>query len=79
MMKGAGKTLVVLRFSALGDVAMTLPVIYSVARQWPGLKIYVAIQLSGAYRAAPQKVFWQTHGVCLLAFSVSPSGWVRRP
>ena len=42
MMKGAGKTLVVLRFSALGDVAMTLPVIYSVARQWPGLKIYVA-------------------------------------
>lgn len=41
-MKGAGKTLVVLRFSALGDVAMTLPVIYSVARQWPGLKVYVA-------------------------------------
>lgn len=41
-MKGEGKRLVVLRFSALGDVAMTLPVIYSVAREWPGLEIYVA-------------------------------------
>lgn len=34
--------ILVLRFSALGDVAMTLPVIYSVARAYPRLKITVA-------------------------------------
>lgn len=33
--------LLVMRFSALGDVAMTLPVIYSVARHYPGIKITV--------------------------------------
>ncbi len=31
--------LLVIRFSALGDVAMTLPVIYSLARQYPHLKV----------------------------------------
>lgn len=38
----AGKRLVILRFSALGDVAMTVPVIYSVAKAYPELEIYVA-------------------------------------
>lgn len=36
------KRLVILRFSALGDIAMTLPVIYSVAREYPDVEIYVA-------------------------------------
>lgn len=34
--------ILVLRFSALGDVAMTLPVIYSVARHYPGVEVTVA-------------------------------------
>lgn len=38
---GHNDHILVMRFSALGDVAMTLPVIYSVARQWPQLKITV--------------------------------------
>ena len=33
--------LLVIRFSALGDVAMTVPVVYSVARQYPQLRITV--------------------------------------
>jgi len=33
------KRLLVVRFSALGDVAMTIPVVYSLARQYPGLQI----------------------------------------
>jgi len=33
--------ILVFRLSALGDVAMTLPVIYSVARQYPGVKLTV--------------------------------------
>ncbi len=33
--------ILVLRFSALGDVAMTVPVLYSVARQYPGLRLTV--------------------------------------
>ncbi|MDE6079398.1 MAG: glycosyltransferase family 9 protein [Duncaniella sp.] len=36
------KRLLAIRFSALGDVAMTIPVIYSVARAYPELEIYVA-------------------------------------
>lgn len=36
------KRLLVLRFSALGDVAMTLPVVYSLARQYPDWKIFYA-------------------------------------
>ncbi len=36
------KRLVALRFSALGDIAMTVPVIYSVARSHPEMDIYVA-------------------------------------
>lgn len=36
------RRLVILRFSALGDVAMTVPVIYSVARAYPDMEIYVA-------------------------------------
>lgn len=34
--------LLILRFSALGDVAMMVPAIYSVARAWPAIEIYVA-------------------------------------
>lgn len=37
----ARKRLLVLRFSALGDVAMTLPVIYSLAERYPDLDITV--------------------------------------
>lgn len=33
---------IVLRFSALGDIAMTVPVIYSVARAYPDMEIIVA-------------------------------------
>ncbi|MDE7443999.1 MAG: glycosyltransferase family 9 protein, partial [Muribaculaceae bacterium] len=36
-----GKHLLVIRLSALGDVAMTIPVIYSLARTYPDLKISV--------------------------------------
>lgn len=34
------KRMMVVRFSALGDVAMTLPVVYSLAAQYPELEIY---------------------------------------
>lgn len=34
--------IIVLRFSALGDIAMTVPVIYSVARAYPDVEIIVA-------------------------------------
>lgn len=37
-------SVLILRFSALGDVAMTIPAIYSVARQHPDAKFYVATQ-----------------------------------
>lgn len=37
-------TLLIIRMSALGDVAMTLPVIYSVARQYPQWNIKVLTQ-----------------------------------
>ncbi len=40
-MKKNRKNILILRFSALGDVAMTIPVIYSLARQYPDLKITV--------------------------------------
>lgn len=33
--------ILVIRFSALGDVAMTIPVLYSVARQHPHVRLYV--------------------------------------
>lgn len=33
------KRMLVIRFSALGDVAMTLPVVYSLAKQYPNLRI----------------------------------------
>lgn len=36
------KRIVVLRFSALGDIAMTVPAIYSLAHRYPDLEIYVA-------------------------------------
>lgn len=36
------KHILIIRLSALGDVAMTVPVIYSLARQYPELKITVA-------------------------------------
>lgn len=35
----AKKRILVVRFSALGDVAMTLPVVYSLARQYPDVEI----------------------------------------
>lgn len=35
------KSMLVIRLSALGDVAMTLPVVYSLARKYPKLKIDV--------------------------------------
>ena len=31
--------LLIMRFSALGDVAMTVPVVYSLASQYPNLRI----------------------------------------
>lgn len=34
--------MLILRFSALGDVAMTVPAVYSLARQYPELDIYMA-------------------------------------
>ena len=33
--------ILVIRFSAMGDVAMTVPVIYSLARQYPHVRITV--------------------------------------
>lgn len=36
------KRIVVLRFSALGDIAMTVPAVYSLARRYPDMEIYVA-------------------------------------
>ncbi len=38
-METKGKRMMVIRFSALGDVAMTLPVIYSLAERYPELDI----------------------------------------
>ena len=38
---GKGKHLLVIRLSALGDVAMTLPAIYSLARRYPQMRIFV--------------------------------------
>lgn len=38
---GDVKKILVLRLSALGDVAMTLPVLYSVARQYPDVRLTV--------------------------------------
>ncbi len=35
------KNILILRFSALGDVAMTIPVLYSLAKQYPDLQITV--------------------------------------
>ena len=35
------KRLLVVRFSAMGDVAMTVPVLYSLATQYPELEITV--------------------------------------
>lgn len=40
-MKTDGKHLLIIRLSALGDVAMTVPVIYSLARTYPDLTITV--------------------------------------
>lgn len=37
----SNRHILVVRFSALGDVAMTLPVIYSVARRWPSVRFTV--------------------------------------
>ena len=34
--------IVLLRFSALGDIAMTVPAIYSLAQSRPDMEIYVA-------------------------------------
>jgi len=36
-----GKSVLVVRLSALGDVAMTVPVIYSVAREYPNLQLNI--------------------------------------
>ncbi len=40
-MEADGKHLLIIRLSALGDVAMTVPVIYSLARKYPDLTITV--------------------------------------
>ena len=31
--------ILIMRFSAMGDVAMTVPVVYSLARQYPDVRI----------------------------------------
>ena len=35
------KKILIIRLSALGDVAMTVPVIYSLAKQYPHLDVHV--------------------------------------
>lgn len=55
---GKTKRLVVLRFSALGDIAMTVPVIYSVAQAYPEMEIYVVTRpfFSRMFINAPENV-----------------------
>lgn len=36
--------ILVIRFSAMGDVAMTVPVVYSLAKQYPDVRITVLSQ-----------------------------------
>lgn len=43
--ENAVRRILFMRFSAMGDVAMTLPVIYSFAQQFPQIKVFVATQL----------------------------------
>ena len=38
--------LLVIRFSALGDVAMTVPIVWALARQYPHLRITVLSRFS---------------------------------
>ena len=33
--------ILVIRFSAMGDVAMTVPVVYALAKQYPNLKSWL--------------------------------------
>lgn len=50
--------MLIIRFSALGDVAMTIPVIYSVARQYPGERFDVVTRpfFAGLFINAPENV-----------------------
>lgn len=52
------KTLLVMRFSALGDVAMTVPAIYSLARLYPETRIIVATRpfFAGIFINPPENV-----------------------
>ena len=56
------KHLLILRFSAMGDVAMTVPVIRALVQQYPGVKVTVASR--GSYRAffegLPHVNFYET-------------------
>lgn len=50
--------ILVIRFSAIGDVAMTIPVVYSLARQYPGLEITVLSRgfLAPLFQTAPSNI-----------------------
>lgn len=54
------KHLLVLRFSALGDVAMTVPVLYSLATQYPDLRIGVVSRkgFSPLFERLPENVYF---------------------
>ena len=41
------KRLLVFRFSAMGDVAMTIPVLHALAKQYPELEITVVSRAAG--------------------------------
>lgn len=51
--------MLIMRFSALGDVAMTIPVIYSFASQYPDIAIHVATNgfMSGLFLSHPSNVY----------------------
>lgn len=67
-MERNAKTLLIMRFSALGDVLMTIPVIDALARQYPDVSIWVASrpQLESLFRLLPPNVHFM--GVELKSF-----------
>ncbi len=58
MIRKEGKNLLIIRMSALGDVAMTIPAIYSLAHQYPHYNVMVMTQpiLGGLFVNAPDNV-----------------------
>ena len=73
--------ILVIRFSAMGDVAMMVPVIYSLAHQYPDIRITVLSRAFArpffedlapnvGFMAADLKISWHQRTECAL----SPSG-----